>query len=67
MIGLLVLSFFHTLLFSCMIMFRLAKEIQQKTPSCPQKAKKMGLKANNMSPPFKQVYRSRVFVLYIKV
>ena len=34
---------------------RLAKEVQQKTPSCPEKARKMGLKANNMSAPFKQV------------
>jgi len=35
--------------------FRLAKEIQKGTPSCPDKARKMGLKANNMSAPFKQV------------
>ena len=35
---------------------RLAKEVQKGTPSCPEKARKMGLKANNMSAPFKQVY-----------
>jgi len=38
-----------------MVVCRLAKEIQKGTPDCPAKAKKMGLKANNMSAPFKQV------------
>jgi len=38
-----------------MILFRLAKEVQNGTSNCPAKAKKMGLKANNMSAPFKQV------------
>ena len=39
-----------------MVGFRLAKEIQKGTQSCPEKARKMGLKANNMAAPFKQVY-----------
>jgi len=54
----------------CMVTFRLAKEIQKGTPSCPAKAKKMGLKANNMSAPFKQVYillhAEVAFVIWIK-
>jgi len=38
-----------------MVAYRLAKEVQKGTPSCPDKARKMGLKTNNMAAPFKQV------------
>ena len=39
----------------CMSSDRLAKVVQQGTPSCPEKAKKMGLKYNKLDAPFKQV------------
>jgi len=50
-----------------MITFRLAKEVQKGTPSCPEKARKMGMKANNMSAPFKQVpsFNTMVVVVFV--
>jgi len=47
-----------------MFVCRLAKEVQKRTPNCPAKARKMGLKANNMSAPFKQVYNLRYMYMY---
>jgi len=42
-------------MFAVFVWFRLAKTVQTSTENCPDKAKKMQLKINKMSAPFKQV------------
>jgi len=43
---------------------KLAKFIQQGTPNCPPKAKKMGLKHNTLSAPFKQMENIQMFLTF---
>lgn len=41
---------------------RLAKEVQKGTPVCPEKARKMTLKPNTLTAPFKQMENIQVFL-----
>jgi hypothetical protein len=43
---------------------KLAKAIQTGTPNCPEKAKKMGLKANTLDAPFKQMENIQTFLTF---
>ena len=51
--------------FKCNVMyynhFRLAIKVQAGTQNCPPKAKKMKMKPNTMSAPFKQVTQTSQF------
>jgi len=43
---------------------KLAKVIQQGTPNCPEKAKKMPLKPNTLQAPFKQMENIQQFLTF---
>jgi hypothetical protein len=45
-------------------LIKLAAAVQQGTPNCPEKAKKMRLKANTQNAPFKQMENVQTFVTF---